>query len=284
MTLLMSACAAPAAPTQVALPPMQSATPAATASPQPIPTVTLLPTVTATLPVCEETIGKVKQQQFESAALGEPFTFTVYTPPCYQFNGQGDYPVLYMLHGQTSTDAQWVDLGLTDAADRLIASGELPPFLIVMPFEKDNLQHPFTTGFEEALPDELLPWIDANYATCPERQCRFIGGLSRGGSWALRFGLSRWELFSAIGGHSIPVFTGDPGHLPQWVAEIEPGKLPRIWIDIGESDPYRQPAEELDELLTKMKIAHEWRLRPGNHNDEYWNSHVEEYLRWYFGE
>jgi enterochelin esterase-like enzyme len=35
------------------------------------------------------------------------------------------------------------------------------------------------------------------------------------------------------------------------------------------------------ELLDQLEIPHEWQLNPGNHTEDYWSSHVEEYLRWY---
>ena len=79
--------------------------------------------------------------------------------------------VLYLLHGQAYTDDQWVRLGATTAADRLIANGDISPFLMVMPYERDWLP-PNETKFGDVLVNELVPWIDQQYRTLPDRTSR----------------------------------------------------------------------------------------------------------------
>ena len=129
----------------------------------------------------------------------------------------------------------------------------------------------------------LLPWIDATYNTCTDRTCRAIGGLSRGGAWALHLGFSRWDLFGAIGGHSTPPFNGSGDRLSGWLEAIPAGDVPRIYMDIGENDPYRTYAEAFEKRLTGYGVEHVWILNKGTHNEEYWSAHAEEYLRWYWG-
>ena len=123
--------------------------------------------------------------------MGEALVVQVYTPPCYDWDlaaarGSLKYPVIYLLHGQGSTDEQWPDLGVPAAADRLITAGEVEPFLVVMPQEEHYLQDPSQSLFGQALIADLIPWVDENYPTCTERGCRAIGGLSRPGrcGWA----------------------------------------------------------------------------------------------------
>ena len=36
----------------------------------------------------------------------------MYLPPCYDANRSTRYPVLYMIHGQASTEEQWERLGI----------------------------------------------------------------------------------------------------------------------------------------------------------------------------
>ena len=52
-------------------------------------------------------------------------------------------------------------------------------------------------------------------------------------------------------------------------------------MDIGEDDNNLAEAEALHESLLDEGIPHEWRLYPGLHDQVYWKSHLEEYLRWY---
>lgn len=221
----------------------------------------------------------VRALAIHSEAVQGTLHFNLYLPPCYDPGAA--YPVLYLLHGQTYAQDQWVRLGAPDAADTLIAAGEAPPFLIVMPQEPDTLANPFDTGFEQALIDELIPWINANAAVCSARACQAIGGLSRGGSWAVWLGFSHWELFGAIGAHSLPPFYGTETRLNQWLQAIPAGELPLVWLDIGQSDPYLADATAFEKLLTRLDVPHEWHLTSGNHAEDYWSAHVEEYLRWY---
>lgn len=229
--------------------------------------------------------GEIEQFDLESEYLEFGLRFRVYTPPCYAESRQ-DYPVLYLLHGQSFTEDQWDRLGADEAADELIAAGEIAPFLIVMPFDLNNHRQPVRNHLDEALLNELLPWIDKNYRTLPERESRAIGGLSWGASWAIHFGLTHPELFGAFGGHSPPVFFEDAPFVRRWLDGIPAELMPRIWLDIGEGDQSAilESAKSFEGLLNERDIPHEWWLFSGGHTEEYWSSHVEMYLRWYAAE
>ena len=55
----------------------------------------------------------------------------------------------------------------------------------------------------------------------------------------------------------------------------------RIWIDIGEGDPYLSEALPLHEALTAAGVAHEWHVEPGTHEEAFWRARLEQYLMWY---
>jgi enterochelin esterase-like enzyme len=157
----------------------------------------------------------------------------------------------------------------------------MPPFLIVLPREPDTYGDIYLESFRYDVPDGLVPWMDARYPTCAERACRAIGGLSRGGAWALHLGFTRWELFGAVGMHSTPPFNTDPARFPAWLQAIPEDQLPRIYMDAGRSDPWLSMASAFEALLTQYAVPHEWYLMNGTHDETYWSSHVEDYLRWY---
>lgn len=209
-----------------------------------------------------------------------PWEFRVYLPPCYDQQPERHYPTLYLIHGSTYTDEQWDRLGADETADRLIASGQIPALIMVMPHDR-IMREPIRDPFGLAVVDHILPWIDEHYRTRPDRFQRAIGGLSRGAAWAVHLGLTRWELFGALGAHSLSVFWTDTYQLPGWLAAIPPAALPRIYLDIGDRDDQIQSASWFADLLTEMGIPHEWHLYPGKHEDAYWESHLENYLRWY---
>jgi enterochelin esterase-like enzyme len=258
-------------PTQTAIPSTPTRTPTPL-PPTPIPTATSLGCLTQP--------GRVDQGVVQETV--PPQEFLVYLPPCYDEMADQRYPILYLLHGQTYTDDQWVRLGAVEVMDRLLLNNEIQPFIIVFPDDRYwNVQA--GPGFGGRLVDHLVPYIDENYRTLDERAYRAIGGLSRGAGWALRLGLQRWELFGTLGLHSLAAFADDRPSLRNWLDAIPPESWPNIFIDMGESDQELGFNSTFENTLIDLGIPHEWHLYPGAHDEAYWNAHVEEYLRWYAG-
>lgn len=235
-----------------------------------------------TSPACLRRGGRIETNQIRTELLRLPLEFRIYLPPCYDQESDRRYPVLYLIHGQNYNDDQWDRLGADETADALIAAGEVPPFIIVMPRDRVWSQ-PTEDPFGQAIVQALLPWIDANLRTIPERQARAVGGLSRGAGWAIHLGLGDWEQFGAIGAHSLPVFWTDLPDIKTWLDSIPPDDLPRIYMDLGDKDRLQitKSATWFEKLLSERGIPHEWHLYPGYHEEAYWEEHLEEYLRWY---
>jgi enterochelin esterase-like enzyme len=131
------------------------------------------------------------------------------------------------------------------------------------------------------LVEDLIPYVDSTYRTAPERNHRAIGGLSRGAGWALRLGLTRWDLFNVIGLHSLAVLQNDRNSIDRWVQNIPPSSRPLIFMDIGDNDQELAMARRVEAQFNQYGIPHEWHLYNGAHTEEYWMAHVEEYIRWY---
>ncbi len=274
---LLALAGCTAAPTAPAISPA----PQASSTPPPSPTADPTGAPTAAPPACRETAGKVERLHIPSAALTKGLDFGLYTPPCFDPHAQPAYPLLVMLHGQSFTDDQWPRLGLTAAADRLIAAGEIAPLVMVFPYEEYSLQDPGQSGFGRAIADDLLPWLEAHYPVCTARSCRAVGGLSRGAAWAVRLGFDFGRKFGAVGAHSLPPFQGDFNRMRIWVKALRPADLPALALDMGENDLYRPETARFEALLTELSVPHAWRLSPGQHDEAYWSAHVEDYLRWY---
>jgi len=263
----------PASPTISPVP----TTPAATGTPTPKPA-----TPTPTLIACMRKGGRVEVNEFTTVLLPTPLVYRIYLPPCYDEQPEKAYPVLYLIHGQTYSDTQWDHLGVPEMADHLIATGEAAPFIVVMPRDRVWLE-PTEDNFGLAVVQALVPWVDEYYRTIPERAQRAIGGLSRGGAWAIRIGLSHPELFSSIGLHSGFVFQSDIQQVHLWLFNLPAGLEPRIYMDIASQDApeITKSAIWLEELLTRYEIPHEWHQFLGEHEEAYWQAHIEDYLRWY---
>lgn len=208
--------------------------------------------------------------------------FYIYLPPCYDAFPEQHYPVIYLFHGQNFQQDQWVRLGLDKLADEKIPTGEYPPFIAVMP--RDWVwNQPSESPFDEALIEELIPYIDAAYRTIPDREHRAVGGLSRGAAWAVHLGLVNWNLFGTIGAHSLPVFWEDTPFIDKWLAKIPADQLPRIFVDIGDRDHTGISESTLwfVEQLNTLNIPYEWHSFSGNHDEKYWTANLHEYLLFY---
>src|SRR5207247_1878370 len=103
--------------------------------------------------------GAVASVTYYSSTLKRFRRMHVYTPPGYEL-GKGKYPVFYLLHGASDSDASWSTVGRAGfIMDNLIATKKAKPMLIVMPAGHTG---PFefgprsTTDFL-SLVDEFLP-------------------------------------------------------------------------------------------------------------------------------
>lgn len=259
-------------------------TPTRTSTPAPTrrPTSTLTMTATPGNPPCLKEGGHYEYHSLSTDLLRAPLEFRVYLPPCYKEQIDQRYPVLYLFHGQSFKDDQWDRIGADETADRLIASGDIPPLIIVMPYDRLGGQ-PIETKFPEAIVKLLIPHIDQTYRTWPDRTHRAVGGLSRGGGWAIHFGLVYWSVFGLMGAHSPAVFFSDAEHMRVFLDDIPPESTPKIYIDIGDRDrpEIMRAALWFEELLDAKDVPHEWHLFSGYHNEAYWTEHMEGYLRWY---
>ena len=239
-------------------------------------------TTTPTNEICTSQTGHLIDASVPSKILTTPIALKVYIPPCYDKTSSARYPVLYMLHGQTYSNDQWVRLGITTIANKLITEKRIDPLIIVMPNEDTSTSGPTTSKFGDAVVSEVIPWVDAHLNTCTERDCRAIGGLSRGGNWAVRIGLSNWQLFTAIGAHSTPLFFGDLTHIEKWVEQAPSLEdVPTIFMDMGKSDENRKAILQFESELSSLGVVHDFYQFVGFHEEKYWSAHIEEYLRWY---
>lgn len=285
---------APTAGTTPGASPAPSSTPALTVNPTAFGNVTASPeappaaspTPAPTEDLCMTTGGRVETYELESELLPKPMPFRVYLPPCYGRDIHAAYPVLYLIHGQSFNDDQWDRLGAPAGADALIAAGEAAPFIIVMPRDRELSTAPDTNFFAEAVAQELVPWVDEQFRTIPDREHRAVGGLSRGGGWALHIAFTYPELFGSFGGHSMAIFWMDSRAIPRWLDDIPPDLMPRIYLDMGDRDYNHliSSGEWFTQQLLQRGIPYEYHRYIGRHEESYWSSHVEDYLRWYTAE
>lgn len=257
----------------------QTATAVATGTPASTLTATPAPTPTP----CGRP-GEVISGSFPSATAGGDHAYRLYLPPCYGVDGY-TYPTLYLFAGNIHNEGKWDELGIDEAADEAIATGEIPPLLIVMP--AGGWLADKTSGgpgsYESLILNELIPHIEAARCAWAEPAGRAIGGISRGGYWALETAFRFPDHFVSVGGHSAALldsFAGPEVNPQQTALNNDLGTL-RIYLDIGGDDHVRTNTIRLHEDMVAAGVDHEWHLNDGRHDDVYWSGRVPEYLQWY---
>ncbi len=270
--------------------PAPTLTPTPSLTPTPDVTATPAPTDTPASPVCAETAGQVIAiDEFRSAIAGRNMPYRVYVPPCY-FQLQLRYPVLYLLHGASQDETKWEDLGVVETLERGLSLNQYPPMILVMPYGDGLLpdaSFPPDPSMERYLLEELIPRIEQDFCAWEDRDYRAIGGISRGGFWALSIAFRHPELFAAVGGHSPALDTNiTPADFNPLSLALNAPFLDtlRIYLDNGAADPVRPEVEGLSNRLVQRRIPHEYVINPlGDHNDAYWSSHIADYLAFYGG-
>jgi enterochelin esterase-like enzyme len=222
---------------------------------------------------------------YPSQITGSTETYSIYLPPQY---GQTDrrFPVLYLLHGWPYRDANWDKIGADEEADRMMAEGALPPFIIVLPWATERLYVSTSGGsdsFEAQLIRDLIPHIDATYRTWTQREGRSLGGISRGGVWSLQTGFYHADTFAAIGAHSpaLELNRAPPVYDPFNLLELPGVNTLRIYLDAGSQDWAYPGTAALHEAMEAAQLNHVFVVHPGGHSSALWAASVGEYLAFY---
>jgi enterochelin esterase-like enzyme len=259
---------------------MATAVPSQTAAPFTAPnrSETVLPSpayssAATSLLGCQETTGTVRPETVDSAILEDSLDFFVYLPPCYSADPPAKYPVVYLFHGLGRSPDQWMDLGLAESMDQLIRTGTIPPMIIVLPHVSGE------DSSDAAFLADLLPAVDARFQTQADRLHRSVGGLSRGGEWALRLAIRRADLFGKVGVHSIALSNGILGEIHTWGLAVPDTMRPKTYIDCGSEDPLLTQTNDLLVIFNTLSWPYEKHLHAGDHSDNYWKRNMKEYLR-----
>jgi len=250
----------------------------------------------------------VQNLKLNSKLMAREMPYRVVFPTNYENNKSEKYAVVYLLHGLTGHFDNWGDkTKLADFAANY-------KYLIVMPEGNNGWYSDSATvpndKYESYIVKELIPEIDKNFRTIPDRNSRVIAGLSMGGYGSLKFGLKYPEMFSLVGSFSgalgaaswmekdlggrgviaetiMSVYgaadskTRQENDIYKLVREISPEKakqLPFIYLDCGTEDFLIQSNRDYAALLLEKKIPHEFRQLPGKHDWVFWNSQIKEFF------
>lgn len=160
-------------------------------------------------------IEEVTSEVLRGNPLGDPAVrrVPVYLPPGYDAEPGRRYPSAYMLTGFTGRGTMMLndsgfDENLPQRLDRLIATGQVQPMIVVMPdcFTRlggsQYLNSSATGRYEDHVIDELVPYIDARYRTRAEHGQRAVLGKSSGGYGSVILAMRHPEVFGLMACHS----------------------------------------------------------------------------------
>jgi len=137
----------------------------------------------------------------ETSALATPANVRILLPATYASHRKRHYPVLYLFHGTSGGAADWTTMG---GAEQTTAGKNL---IVVMPdiaigdggggwcTDWYNAGAHGQPEWETFHIGQLVPWVDSNLRTIPDRTGRAIAGLSQGGFCSMSYAARHPDLF-----------------------------------------------------------------------------------------
>ena len=214
--------------------------------------------------------GRIERDiKIRSSAMGREMKYSVYIPGSY--DGEKEFPVLYLLHGYGDDNNAWIDKGgLADAVDSYERDGGRD-MIVVCPdglttFYYDGWGTPYETYFFT----ELVPEIESRFKAIPDGSSRAVAGLSMGGYGSLYYALKYSEDFCYSYACSAATDAGMGPSLYSLVKKADPEKLPGITLEMGNDDWVTGNGAQFHAALEEAGIAHEYITRSGGHEWGFW--------------
>lgn len=236
--------------------------------------------------------GQVRQVRYYSEITRSWRRSFVYTPPGYDANTNKKYPVLYLQHGAGQDETVWSNQGKVDIImDNLIAEGKAKPMIVVMdkgyavnPLAPQQNRRPGQSGMGALLQNntltevfikEIIPNIEKEFRTIPDRDHRAFAGLSMGGFQSLQITLTNLDKFAYIGGFSGAGFVQQGTDIKSMYnnaftdVDAFNNKVKLFYLSIGTVEPERmyQTVNSFHKELDKIGVKHVYYESPGSSHD-----------------
>lgn len=234
----------------------------------------------------------------------------VYLPNGYDEEKQ--YNVLYLMHGIGGDEREWgmydINSKIKAMMDHLIYNGNIEPFIIVVPngrssldFANKNADYNAFYEFGKELRNDLIPYIDANYATYAEysedgydltqsREHRAMAGLSMGGMQTTNIGMCEClDIISYFGAFSAAPTTYTASQIADKLKEFEDYDINYYYAICGTGDgtalnSARAAVTGLTALTDKLTDGENfaWQTIPGGHDFNVWHIGFYNFVRLIF--
>ncbi len=141
----------------------------------------------------------ILKASYGSVALQRPAAYYVYLPPGHAGAPAGTrYPVLYLLHGNSQQATAFLEIGVPQELDRLIATHQIPPLIAVMIQGgpgANNWRNLKSMRYESYVL-EVQEIVDRTLPTIAARNARAIAGVSMGGYGSMALALNNPDRFA----------------------------------------------------------------------------------------
>lgn len=265
----------------------------------------------------QETFVRLRRDQsFKSRVLNRAIKYAVLFPEGYE-TSKDRFPVVYLLHGMGDDETAWCNGGsFAWYADRYAA--ETGPSIYIMPegfnsywVNRYNGRFPYM----DMLITEMIPLVDSLFRTLSDARHRAVMGYSMGGYGALVLPAKNPDVFqtgvvlsmsfrtdqqymdeiqsvfdnqwgSVFGG----IGTSGTARLTDYYISYSPFHFfnnpddaslsgQNYYLDCGDDEEnLSEPNDALHVLLRDLNIRHEYRVRNGAHNWDYWHQSLPEAL------
>jgi len=228
--------------------------------------------------------GVVHVHTFAQPGSGRTRTAHVYTPA--GFTAQSRLPVLYLLHGSTDSDRDWLALGQAgQLLEQAVRAGSAGPMLLVMPDGHPHASLDVSTRpqnlalLQRELVEVIAPLVERDYHPATGLAHRAILGASMGGAQALHLAARAPGLFGTVVGLSTPPDIPE-GETLKVTWQKRPAAAPsvRVLLLCGADDPFLDEARQAVTVLKAAGAAVEWVETPGGHDWSTWRDHLRHVL------
>jgi len=247
----------------------------------------------------KETSGTIEYITYTTKdyhGTGEEMTKPAYVYLPHGYDSEKQYNVIFLIHGGGGDETEWAihneysTVKLT--LDNLIYYGDIEPCIVVVPNGRAGEYYAKNSDCSEAfecfgaeLRNDLIPYIDANYATygdySPEgydltaaREHRAMAGFSFGGMQSINVGLCEClDVISYFGGFATATAVYSPEEIAKRLEAFAPYEIGYLYAVCGDGDrnclqAINYALNPLEDLTDKVVMGENLKLQiiPGGHS------------------
>ena len=244
---------------------------------------------------------QMRDVTFHSPALKRDTTYRVFLPA--EVSRGQELPVVYLLHGGDGG-------GFRDWSNNSdVATYASRGLILVMPdgafsYYMNAAEKP-EDRYEDYILKDLIEDVENRFPAARDRESRAIIGISMGGFAAIKWALSRPELFVFVGALSPSVEVTDRHFrvrdkmrgIDEWwrlrtvfgppgskarrdddpfllVQSALPDQTPFLYLTVGDQEPFLGPLRRLGSSLEERRFAYELHVKPGIHDWSQWDEQI----------